>query len=80
MAADSPISLYAVKQQGEELEALGDIYDSAPYGIVIPKDQKEFGEAIAAAFTSMKEDGSYEEILKNWGNESGGIDEFAVNP
>lgn len=80
MAADSPISLYAVKQQGEELKALGDIYDSAPYGIVIPKDQEEFGEAIAAAFTSMKEDGSYEAILKNWGNESGGIDEFAVNP
>ncbi|SMC38686.1 ABC transporter substrate-binding protein [Janibacter indicus] len=80
MAADSPISLYAVKQQGEELEALGDIYDSAPYGIVIPKDQEEFGEAIAAAFESMKEDGTYEQILKDWGNESGGIDEFAVNP
>lgn len=80
MAADSPISLYAVKQQGEELEALGDIYDSAPYGIIVPKDQTEFGEAIAAAFKSMKEDGSYDAILKNWGNESGGIDDFAVNP
>ena len=80
MAADSPISLYAVKQQGDELEALGDIYDSAPYGIVIPKDQEEFGEAIAAALESMKEDGTYEQILKDWGNESGGIDEFAVNP
>lgn len=80
MAADSPISLYAVKQQGDELEALGETYDSAPYGIVVPKDQEKFGEAIAAAFESMKEDGSYEEILKNWGNESGGIDEFAVNP
>ena len=80
MAADSPVSLYAVKQQGEELEALGDIYDSAPYGIIVPKDQTEFGEAIAAAFKSMKEDGSYDAILKNWGNESGGIDDFAVNP
>lgn len=80
MAADSPISLYAVKQQGDKLEALGETYDSAPYGIVVPKGQEKFGEAIAAAFESMKEDGSYEEILKNWGNESGGIDEFAVNP
>ncbi|MGN7247857.1 ABC transporter substrate-binding protein [Janibacter anophelis] len=80
MAADSPISLYAVKQQSEELEALGETYDSAPYGIVIPKDQTEFGEAIAAAFASMKEDGSYDAILKNWGNETGGIDDFAVNP
>lgn len=80
MAADSPISLYAIKQQGDKLEALGETYDSAPYGIVVPKDQTEFGEAIAAAFKSMKEDGSYDAILKNWGNESGGIDDFAVNP
>ena len=80
MAADSPISLYAVKQQGDELEALGDIYDSAPYGIVVPKDQTELADAIAEALAAMKEDGSYEQALKNWGNEAGAIDEFAVNP
>lgn len=80
MLADSPIALYAVKQNDAELESLGDIYDSAPYGIVVPKEDTEFGEAIAAAFESMKEDGTYEEILEKWGNESGGIDEFAVNP
>lgn len=80
MVADSPIALYAVKQNEGDLEALGDIYDSAPYGIVVPKDDTEFGEAIAAAFESMKEDGTYEEILEKWGNESGAIDEFAVNP
>lgn len=80
MVADSPIALYAVKQNEDDLEALGDIYDSAPYGIVVPKDDTEFGEAIAAAFESMEEDGTYEEILKKWGNESGAIDEFAVNP
>ncbi|WP_435200644.1 ABC transporter substrate-binding protein [Janibacter sp. GS2] len=80
MLADSPIALYAVKQNDAELEALGDIYDSAPYGIVVPKDDTEFGEAIAAAFTSLEEDGTYEEILKKWGNESGATDKFAVNP
>lgn len=80
MVADSPIALYAVKQNEAELEALGDIYDSAPYGIVVPKDDTEFGDAVAAAFESLKEDGTYEEILEKWGNESGAIDEFAVNP
>lgn len=80
MLADSPIALYAVKQNDAELESLGDIYDSAPYGVVVPKEDTEFGEAIAAAFESMKEDGTYEEILGKWGNESGAIDEFAVNP
>jgi len=80
MLADSPIALYAVKQNDAELESLGDIYASAPYGIVVPKEDTEFGKAIAAAFESMKEDGTYEDILKTWGNESGAIDDFAVNP
>lgn len=80
MLADSPIALYAVKQQVDSLEALGDIYDSAPYGIVVPKDQTEFADAIAEALKAIQEDGTYDTILKNWGNESGAVDEFAVNP
>ncbi|MEX1909302.1 ABC transporter substrate-binding protein [Janibacter sp. Y6] len=80
MLADSPIALYAVKQQGDTLEALGDVYDSAPYGIVVPKDDAEFADAIAEALKAIQEDGAYETVLKNWGNESGAIDDFAVNP
>ncbi len=80
MLADSPVGLYAVKQTGGQLEALGDIYDSAPYGIVVPKDQTDFAQAIADALKAIKADGSYDEALKKWGNESGGITDFAVNP
>ena len=79
MLADSPISLYAVKQT-EGLEALGEIYDSAPYGFVIPKDQTAFGEAMVTALKNAKEDGSYDKALTTWGNESGGITDFALNP
>jgi polar amino acid transport system substrate-binding protein len=79
MLADSPISLYAVKQT-EGLEALGEIYDSAPYGFVIPKDQTAFGEAMVTALKNAKEDGSYDKALSTWGNESGGISDFALNP
>ena len=56
------------------------VYDAAPYGFVVPKDQTELADAIAEALAAMKEDGSYEQALKNWGNEAGAIDEFAVNP
>lgn len=80
MVADSPVALYAVKQTGDKLEAVGDIYDSAPYGIVVKKDQTEFAKAIAAAFTSMEKDGSYKQILAKWGQESGAINTFEVNP
>ncbi|XVX21327.1 ABC transporter substrate-binding protein [Actinomycetota bacterium] len=79
MVADSPVALYAV-QQHPELEALGDIYDAAPYGIVLPATEKDFGEAMASALTSMKSDGTYARILDSWGNASGAIDTFEVNP
>ncbi|GAA3603771.1 ABC transporter substrate-binding protein [Marihabitans asiaticum] len=80
MLADSPIALYAVKQNEDKLEALGETYDSAPYGFVVPKDQTEFADAIAEALKAIKEDGTYDTVLKNWGQESGGVDDFAVNP
>ena len=45
MLADSPVVAYAVEQSKGKLEPLGDIYDSAPYGYVLPKDGKAMGEA-----------------------------------
>ncbi len=80
MLADSPVVAYAVEQSKGKLEPLGDIYDSAPYGYVLPKDGKAMGEAIVAALKSLKSDGGYEKALKGWGVESGAIDDFAVNP
>lgn len=80
MLADSPISLYAVKQTNGQLEAVGGIYDAAPYGFVVPKAETDFAKAIADALTAMKADGSYDATLKKWGNDSGGIPSFAVNP
>ncbi len=80
MAADSPITLYAVQQTGGTLEKLGEIYDSAPYGVVVPKGQAQLADAVAKALTSLKESGDYERILKKWGNEAGAISEFKVNP
>ena len=39
MLADSPVIAYAVKQTNGQLEKLGDVNDSAPYGIAVPKDE-----------------------------------------
>ncbi len=80
MLADSPIGLYAVKQTNGQLEAVGDIYDAAPYGFVVAKDQKDFADAIAGALKAIATDGTYKKALATWGNESGGITTFAVNP
>jgi len=78
--ADSPVMAYAVKQTNGQLELLGDIYDSAPYGYVVAKDQTQFADAIAQAVAALIEDGSYGEVLKQWGVEAGEISEPAVNP
>ncbi|HET7399772.1 MAG TPA: ABC transporter substrate-binding protein [Intrasporangium sp.] len=79
MLADSPVGLYAIKKTGR-LEALGDIYDSAPYGYVLPKDQTEFANAIVEALKAAQKDGSYEAALKKYAVEAGAITDFAVNP
>jgi polar amino acid transport system substrate-binding protein len=80
MLADSPVVAYAVKQSGGKLEALGDIYDSAPYGYVLPKDETEFAQAIAEALKQLDKEGAYKAALEKWGVEQGGISDFAVNP
>jgi polar amino acid transport system substrate-binding protein len=72
--ADSPVMAYAVQQTKGQLELLGDVYDAAPYGYVIKKDQGEFGQALADALKALMEDGTYEQVLKKWGVEAGAID------
>ena len=80
MLADSPVIAYAVKQTNGQLELLGDIYDSAPYGYVIKKDQTEFAQAVADAVKALITDGTYTTILDKWGVGAGAIDNPAVNP
>jgi polar amino acid transport system substrate-binding protein len=80
MLADSPVVLYAISQTNGQLEQLGDIYDAAPYGYVIPKAETAFAQAIADALKSMNSDGSYKSTLAKWNNDSGAITDFAVNP
>jgi polar amino acid transport system substrate-binding protein len=78
--ADSPVMAYAVEQTKGQLELLGDVYDAAPYGYVVAKDQTEFAQAIADAVKSLIDDGSYKQVLEKWGVEAGAIDNPTVNP
>lgn len=80
MLADSPVTAYAVKQSADKLEALGDVYEAAPYGYVVPKDETEFADALVQALKEIEADGSYKAALDKWGVASGGITDFAVNP
>jgi polar amino acid transport system substrate-binding protein len=80
MLADSPVAAYAVKQAGGKLETLGDVYEAAPYGYVLPKADTEFGAAIVTALKELNTEGTYKQVLTKWGVESGAMTDFAVNP
>jgi polar amino acid transport system substrate-binding protein len=80
MLADSPVVLDAIKQTNGQLEQLGEIYDAAPYGYVIPKAETQFAQGIVQALQSLNTDGTYKSTLQKWNNDSGAITDFAVNP
>jgi polar amino acid transport system substrate-binding protein len=80
MLADSPVIAYAVKQTNGQLELLGDIYDAAPYGYVVAKDQADFAQAVADAVKALIADGTTKTIFEKWGVQAGAIDNPAVNP
>jgi polar amino acid transport system substrate-binding protein len=80
MLADSPVCAYAVKQQNGKLQTVGNIYDSAPYGYVIPKGQEQFAQAIESAMDRLIVNGVYRTIASKWGLGAGMITDSSVNP
>ncbi|HEY5455898.1 MAG TPA: ABC transporter substrate-binding protein [Acidothermaceae bacterium] len=77
-SADSPIAAYAVKQLAGKIQLAGQIYETAPYGIAIPKSPG-LAPAIKAALASMIADGSYKTILDKYGDNAGAITAPAIN-
>lgn len=80
MLADSPVVSYAITQTNGQLEQIGEIYDAAPYGIVVSKENEELGALIGEALAKLQADGTYDAILAKWGNDGGAVTEFPVNP
>ena len=78
--ADSPVMAYAVQQTNGQLQLLGDVYDAAPYGYVVKKDQTEFAQALADAVKALIADGTYQKVLQKWGVQAGAITDPTVNP
>ena len=80
MLADSPVVAYAVKQSGGKIDAVGDIYDAAPYGYVVPKDETGLADAVVAALKALDSSGDYKKVLDSWGVSAGAMTDFAANP
>ena len=78
MSADSPVTGYAIAQTDGKLEAVGEVFDSAPYGFPVAKGS-ELAAAVQAAMQSLIDDGTYGDILTEWGVEAGAVDTIEIN-
>ncbi|HPV80419.1 MAG: ABC transporter substrate-binding protein [Dermatophilaceae bacterium] len=80
MMVDLPPAIAAVDLTGGTVQLLGEQYDSAPYGYVLPKAETDFAQAIVDSLKKLQADGSYTKILTKWKCQGGAITDFAVNP
>ena len=79
MLADSPVVDYAVSQTGGQLQIVGEAYDTAPYGIALPKGKGDYPKAVQGAVQALISDGTYKTILDKWGVASGAIPTSQIN-
>jgi len=77
-SADFPVTLDAVDKSDGQLETVGAMFDTSPYGFAVPKGSG-MAEAVQAALKSLMADGTYLKILTNAGVESGAVKEIAIN-
>ncbi|MEV4311625.1 ABC transporter substrate-binding protein [Actinocrispum sp. NPDC049592] len=80
MLADSPVIDYAIKVTNGQLEQVGQVYDTAPYGLALPKGKGDYAKAVQGALQALIDDGTYKKILEKWGVQQGGVTKAEVNP
>ncbi|WP_425859735.1 ABC transporter substrate-binding protein [Arthrobacter sp. TWP1-1] len=80
MSADTPIINNALAKTNDQLETLGDTYDSAEQGIAIAKTDAAFAAVIEKVMNKLIEDGSYDKILTTWNNQDGALKAAVLNP
>lgn len=76
--ADSPVADYIVKQSHGQFKLTGKPYDTAPYGIAVPKDSG-LAQPLLAAMKELIANGKYHKIMVKWGLQSGEITNPQIN-
>jgi len=76
--ADSPVADYQVRLSHGTFKISGSPYNTAPYGIAIPKNNG-MAKPVLAAVKHLMADGTYIKILKKWGVEHGAINNPTIN-
>jgi polar amino acid transport system substrate-binding protein len=77
--ADSPIVDYAIKQSNGQMQRVGEVYDTAPYGMLLAKNSGTLKDAVLGAVKSLIADGTYKTILDKWGQAGGALTDPVIN-
>lgn len=70
--------VYVADQASGKFEVIPEQYDPIPWGVAVPKGTG-MAEPVQAALEKLMADGTYDEILKKWGVESGAIESPEIN-
>jgi putative glutamine transport system substrate-binding protein len=65
--------LYGISQQNPELIVVGGNLTEEPYRIAVDRDQEDLLEAINRAIEDLKNDGTYDRLIKKWFGEVPGM-------
>ena len=76
--ADSPVADYIVKKSSGQFKLTGKSYNTAPYGIAIPKGDG-MTKPILGALKVLMANGTYKKILTTWGIQAGAITNPTIN-
>lgn len=77
--ADSPVAAYAAKESGGKFIIAGNAYDTAPYGVAVPKNENDLRDGILKAVKDLIADGTYKQLTEKWGISSGALTDPKVN-
>ncbi len=76
--ADSPVAAWIVKQSHGEFKLTGQPYDTAPYGVAMPKDSG-LAKPVQQALEKVIASGEYARILHKWGITQGAVSAPVIN-
>ncbi len=76
---DTSAAAYISEQNEGKFEVPGKSYAPRPYGVVFPKGSDELVTAVQKALQEIVDDGTYAEILSNWGQDTGAVSTITVN-
>ncbi|WP_186325421.1 ABC transporter substrate-binding protein [Microbacterium sp. BH-3-3-3] len=78
LSADSPVTLYAISKTDGKLQAAGETFDVAPYGLAVAKGST-LTPTLQKTVQALIDDGTYRAILDQWGVSDGAVTTAEVN-